>query len=58
MEEIKLELRQDNINVKCNAVAKLTYVSIPSRALFLLCFELAQVSITFDWIDTNKMSRV
>lgn len=27
MEEIKLELRQDNINVKCNAVAKLTYVS-------------------------------
>lgn len=28
MEEIKQELRQDNINVKCNAVAKLTYVSI------------------------------
>ena len=27
IEEIKLELRQDNINVKCNAVAKLTYVS-------------------------------
>lgn len=27
MEEIKQELRQDNINVKCNAVAKLTYVS-------------------------------
>lgn len=28
MEEIKSELRQDNINVKCNAVAKLTYVSV------------------------------
>lgn len=28
MEEIKQELRQDNINVKCNAVAKLTYVSV------------------------------
>lgn len=27
MEEIKLELRQDNIAVKANAVAKLTYVS-------------------------------
>lgn len=26
MEEIKLELRQDNIAVKANAVAKLTYV--------------------------------
>lgn len=28
MEEIKVELRQDNIAVKANAVAKLTYVSI------------------------------
>lgn len=27
MEEIKVELRQDNIGVKANAVAKLTYVS-------------------------------
>lgn len=27
IEEIKQELRIDNINVKCNAVAKLTYVS-------------------------------
>lgn len=27
MEEIKVELRQDNIAVKSNAVAKLTYVS-------------------------------
>lgn len=27
IEEIKQELRQDNISVKCNAVAKLTYVS-------------------------------
>lgn len=26
MEEIKVELRQDNISVKANAVAKLTYV--------------------------------
>ncbi|XP_031634118.1 AP-3 complex subunit delta [Contarinia nasturtii] len=28
MEEIKQELRQDNINVKCNAVAKLTYIQM------------------------------
>lgn len=28
MEEIKTELRQDNLAVKANAVAKLTYVSI------------------------------
>lgn len=28
MEEIKEELRQDNLSVKANAVAKLTYVSI------------------------------
>lgn len=28
MEEIKVELRQDNIAVKANAVAKLTYVRI------------------------------
>ena len=28
IEEVKQELRQDNINVKCNAVAKLTYVSV------------------------------
>lgn len=28
MEEIKVELRQDNIGVKANAVAKLTYVRI------------------------------
>ena len=28
MEEIKQELRQDNIAVKANAVAKLTYVCI------------------------------
>lgn len=27
MEEIKAELRQDNVAVKANAVAKLTYVS-------------------------------
>lgn len=27
IEEIKQELRQENVNVKCNAVAKLTYVS-------------------------------
>lgn len=27
MEDIKLELRQDNISVKSNAIAKLTYVS-------------------------------
>lgn len=34
MEEIKLELRQENINVKCNAVAKLTYVSAFSLCKF------------------------
>lgn len=28
IEEIKQELRQENVNVKCNAVAKLTYVSV------------------------------
>ncbi|XP_017853244.1 AP-3 complex subunit delta isoform X1 [Drosophila busckii] len=28
IEEIKQELRQDNINVKCNAVAKLTYIQM------------------------------
>lgn len=28
MEDIKLELRQDNISVKSNAIAKLTYVSM------------------------------
>lgn len=28
MEEIKLELRQENVAVKANAVAKLTYVSL------------------------------
>ena len=28
MEEIKTELRQDNVAVKANAVAKLTYVCI------------------------------
>ena len=33
IEEIKLELRQDNMSVKCNAVAKLTYVSV-----CFLCF--------------------
>lgn len=27
MEDIKQELRQDNLNVKSNAIAKLTYVS-------------------------------
>lgn len=36
IEEIKLELRQDNINVKCNAVSKLTYVSYPLRVANVL----------------------
>lgn len=31
MEEIKEELRQENMSVKANAVAKLTYVSIDSN---------------------------
>lgn len=33
MEEIKIELRQDNISVKTNAVAKLTYVRINLKLL-------------------------
>lgn len=36
MEEIKVELRQDNIAVKANAVAKLTYVSTYLDHIFLL----------------------
>lgn len=36
MEEIKVELRQDNIAVKANAVAKLTYVSTPNEELHIL----------------------
>lgn len=35
MEEIKVELRQDNIAVKANAVAKLTYVSMQIVNLYL-----------------------
>jgi AP-3 complex subunit delta-1 len=32
MEDIKQELRQDNLSVKSNAIAKLTYVSLtPTR---------------------------
>lgn len=34
MEDIKQELRQDNLAVKSNAIAKLTYVS-HCRKLFL-----------------------
>jgi hypothetical protein len=30
MEDIKQELRQDNLSVKSNAIAKLTYVSLTS----------------------------
>lgn len=36
MEEIKTELRQDNLAVKANAVAKLTYVSYLQKIGFLL----------------------
>ena len=36
MEEIKEELRQDNLSVKANAVAKLTYVSILYVLIVLL----------------------
>lgn len=31
LEEIKQELKLDNINVKCNAVAKLTYVNYKKK---------------------------
>jgi AP-3 complex subunit delta-1 len=37
IEEIKQELRQDNIAVKANAVAKLTYVSSKLFSLSLYC---------------------
>ena len=36
MEEIKQELRQDNIAVKANAVAKLTYVCKESKFILIL----------------------
>lgn len=36
MEEIKTELRQDNLAVKANAVAKLTYVSAWWEEVFVL----------------------
>lgn len=39
IEEIKQELRQDNISVKATAVAKLTYVS---TYLFMFCFKYQQ----------------
>ena len=40
MEDIKQELRQDNLSVKSNAIAKLTYVSYTfvSQAIFNLIF--------------------
>lgn len=41
MEEIKQELRQDNINVKCNAVAKLTYVSTAEHLIVFISFLLS-----------------
>lgn len=38
MEEIKVELRQDNIAVKANAVAKLTYVSITIQSVKIIWY--------------------
>lgn len=38
MEDIKLELRQDNLSVKSNAIAKLTYVSLFSTKTWSSCF--------------------
>lgn len=35
IEEIKQELRQDNVAVKANAVAKLTYVSLAQRSMLI-----------------------
>lgn len=34
LEEIKQELKLDNINVKCNAVSKLTYVNITYLSIY------------------------
>lgn len=39
MEEIKQELRQDNVAVKANAVAKLTYVCVLSYLNFVQNFD-------------------
>jgi hypothetical protein len=52
IEEIKQELRIDNINVKCNAVAKLTYVSdkmfaflLPLISIFVVVFKASNVRL-------------
>lgn len=62
IEEIKQELRIDNINVKCNAVAKLTYVSFTPAAdnandnkkiSFFFCFQLQMCGYDISWAGFN-----
>lgn len=50
MEEIKQELRQDNINVKCNAVAKLTYVSKTANKFKTNIFMWLIVQLSASWL--------
>lgn len=60
MEEIKQELRQDNINVKCNAVAKLTYVSkwaCSSAIYFASNAFVHNIPFLFATIDANARLR-
>lgn len=53
MEEIKLELRQDNINVKCNAVAKLTYVSLNRGHYFFFVYSLNDDDFMIMYIEMS-----
>lgn len=46
MEEIKTELRQDNLAVKANAVAKLTYVSTLPKG-YVLFNGMGLVDVTY-----------
>ncbi|XP_065337319.1 AP-3 complex subunit delta-1 isoform X1 [Cloeon dipterum] len=43
IEEIKLELRQENISVKANAVAKLTYLQMMGYDVSWACFNVIEV---------------
>jgi len=44
MEEIKVELRQDNIAVKANAITKLTYVSFNQPSVCMMMPAASSVS--------------
>lgn len=49
MEDIKQELRQDNLSVKSNAIAKLTYVSFFQRGLLRITVLLFSVANARLW---------